>query len=622
MLTFRSPILRLCALVCLIFSAALAIPLAAQAANWYGERVVPRSAALQIYPSPGEGRPVSVGATLDWPVVVGNVDGQWLQVHEGGGYAARPARGWVRKSDVLRTEEVQAHCNRRLEELGPARSPAVGQVYWLRGIYWEQVGELENALADYKAARDCHFVSGDVLLRLARTTSKFAVRKLSFQQLDAEKEFAGANKLFADAEAAFRGAKAGPPPLLYLNWGDALRESYRFTGNEADAQAAHQRYRQAEDLAPTWFLPPQAEGELLVDIYDRLSVADQQPPDTHTLLQAVQCLSQAIRLNPNAIGAYRRRAEALLRLANASGPCEQVDLGLGVASDERGTRPEILPACSSPSPAAKLAILNEALRSADRAYELGHNREPRSLEAKANVQRALALAIYAGHPPQELLLDAPMKAKIATAQSLLSRASQLAEAAANYSQAFDEIDRRLTLAADCGNRARRYADILNGDKQILIAEAKSKISKATLEVKQLVKLTADEQRQAPRDSTIHGLLDKQRLAAEALSADVASLNTLLGQPAGEEPVDRRQLLSAVTKLEQGVSNVQSLGIRPGNLESNAEKATPTLAERDAQLKELSATIEQARSTIARLSEEPVSVPSRPSYTPLFLGASE
>lgn len=604
--------------VCL---ASLALADKAQAANWDGVRVLPKSSRVNLLDAPGRGAVVASAAEVEWPAVVRSFDGQWLQIGDASGGSALPERGWVRKGDVLRLDEVQDYCTGRLHALGAAKSAAAGEAYWLRGIYWEQSGEVENAIADFKAARACGLASGDLLFRLGRASTRFAVRKLNFQRGDTDEAFAAADQYFRQAERAYAAVGRRAPPHLYTSWGDARREAYRVTGADADAQAASGHYRKAEELAPHWFLPSQAQGMLMVAIYDRLS-AGGQAADTSTLLQAVQCLSQAIRLNPISSASYRERAEALLRLAAAAGPCEEVDLKLGRVASDDGQHPEVLPACSNPSPAAKLAILNEALQSAERAYELGNNREPRSLEVKANVQRALAVAIYPGQPPLEQVLDASIKAKIATAQALLTRASQLAEASANYSHAFDDIDRRLTLASECSDRARRYADFLNGDKLVLIAEAKSKLSRATQEAKQLVKLTVDEQQQLPADSPRRGDLVRQRAAAEQLSAEVASLSTMIGQTSDAGPVEGRRLLNAVTKVEQRVADVHAQAITPGTLEPAPGKPTPapTADDREQQLDELRNTIEQARTTIARLSEEPASAPHRPTYTPLFLGA--
>jgi hypothetical protein len=526
----------------------------------------------------------------------------------------------MRKSDVLRFDEVQEVCTRRLHELGSSNSAAAGHVYWLRGIYWEHSGEIENAMADYKAALACGAPGGDLLLRLGDASTRFAVRKSNFQRGQEAPALAVADDFFRQAEKAYAAGGSGRvPPHLYTRWGDASLAAYRITGDAGDARAAHGHYRRSEELAPHWFLPPHLQGVLLVAVYDRLS-ADARTADTRTLLQAVQCLSQAIRLNPNAIAAYRERAEALLRLARAAGPCEAVDLGLGTASEADGRRPELMPACSNPSPAATLALLNEALRSAERAYELGNNREPRSLEIKANVQRALAVAIYPGHPPLDQALDAGVKAKIATAQALLSRASQLAEAAANYSQAFDEIDRRLTLATECNDRARRYADYLNGDKQILIAEARSRISKAKQGAQQLVALGSAEQERGLPDAARRRQWQQQQIAAEQLLAEAESVGALIGESNERALVDRRQWLGAVTKLEQRVSAVQAQAIAPGTWEAELGKPVSAPADRAGQLAELRATIEEARAAIARLTEEPASAPPRPTYRPLFLSA--
>ncbi len=108
--------------------------------------------------------------------------------------------------------------------------------------------------------------------------------------------------------------------------------------------------------------------------------------------------------------------------------------------------------------------MNEAFRSAERAYLLGNNREPRSLEVKAMVQMAIADTIYHGPPPIGLVRSLPQdsRSRIATAQSMYSRAGELAQAAANHSQKLDEIESRLRLAAECTIKATEFADFLAG----------------------------------------------------------------------------------------------------------------------------------------------------------------
>ena len=406
------------------------------AGDWDEVKVLPKSPAFSLQKSADDSTSVAKITEIEWPATVSKVDGQWLRLGDEGGRSVRPAEGWVKKDNVIKLDDAQETAAQKIREAKPvaAGSPdaELAHQYWLRGVYWENAGEPENAIADYREAIAKKPKTGDFYLRLGRVLAKRAKRDSNLQLDPTGNSFESSRRAFEQAQAAF-GKDC--PPQLYLSWGEALFDRYCVAGDSGSANEAMTMLTCAECLNPSWFVAPHRRGKLLLDLLPKTESADQkqlQEPPRVQLLEAIEHFTRSIRLNPNAIDPYRDRADALLRLARFS--------------------------------KSNRAILDQASLSVGRANELGNNREPGSLVIKASVQVAIANSLYADavNPGEDLPSDPKAIAKIALKQSMLETARDLAEEAAHLSKTTDEIDQRLELLAQWGNEALQLANYLAG----------------------------------------------------------------------------------------------------------------------------------------------------------------
>jgi tetratricopeptide (TPR) repeat protein len=436
-------------------------------ASWSDATILPKKLDLQLQKSPASRATVGGVNEIAWPAKVQKIDGQWLQIADEGGYGAKPLEGWVRKGDAVKIGDAQGFFTDKIRELNGDAQKAAG-FYWLRGIFWENQGEIESAIADYKAAKCLN--SGGVHLHLGRALTTLAGQQVDVDPQQAVKtvdlaicQFKKARELY-DGQAAKQDrvskkdqASKKCPPQLFVSWGDAYFERYRAMKLCNDAITAIAKYGCAETLNGSWFAPSYGQGKLLLLVFRKTKNADKK-----TLLAAIQCFTQSIRLSPNEGDTYRARADALRRLAIATGLCDKIDCGIDEFSSKGGARPEI-PPChpGKASENVKHALLYEASQSAHRAYVLGNNREPKSLAVVAAIEVEIAKTHFPGPTPTKPV-NAKKRAQIALAQSLFESAGGLMQASADRGRDFDEINCRLALAAEWKSTAIEYLNYLNG----------------------------------------------------------------------------------------------------------------------------------------------------------------
>ena len=159
-----------------------------------GDLILPKSDKMRLEESPGESTAfVSVDQIkIDWPAKVKDVNGQWLQINDEGGYTLpgkTAATGWVRKNDVITMDGALTNFSSLISsnEVGLAGAGAktatdtkkrLARLYWLRGIYWEtnapQGGgdQPQIALVDFQAATCVDPELADAWLRQGRMLAK------------------------------------------------------------------------------------------------------------------------------------------------------------------------------------------------------------------------------------------------------------------------------------------------------------------------------------------------------------------------------------------------------------------------------------------------------------------
>ncbi|MBI2824082.1 MAG: hypothetical protein HYX69_05235 [Planctomycetia bacterium] len=493
---------------------AVSSALPCRAEKWKDAKVMPKSATVQLRKSPGDRAGGATVFQMEWPAEVKKVDGQWLQIADPGSYSREPIEAWVRKEkDVVALDDIQKHCTDKIREYeaknangGKTKTNSKGKaadnpwdLYWLRGIYWESKDETENAIADYQRARQHNCQVGDVHHRLGRMWAKRATQFKANDMASFDQAFAS----FRKAEETFQQQKSHPvPPQLYDSWGDAFADQY--DAGEADARnlvcCACEKYRDAERANPSWSVPPYKQGKLLIGAMDKGKTpeAAETTADRRILLVAIQRFDQAIRLDPNFRDAYRDRADALRRLVAAPVVAAAArNPGLAKSCDgDANNRPPVRPdppikrdKRDEPDKAA-LAVLDQALRSDDRAIDLGYNREPKSLEVKAKIAAAVAKQLY---PKTNETPKHAEESRAREAYRLLVRAESFANDAANYSEGFEDSAGRLQLAFDYHTdaylRAKHVPDI-----RAFMANAAVQIAEINNGMSRLVKEADDKRR--------------------------------------------------------------------------------------------------------------------------------
>jgi tetratricopeptide (TPR) repeat protein len=422
-------------------------------------KVVPKVPNLKVLETPDDREAIATIDQFDWPATVTDTDGQWMKIADEGGYSGKVLSGWVRSDDVVELPDVQSHATKEISEARAkekqpgAKKTGDGQkaekfclarLYWLRGIYWENEQESDNAIADYQTAIRLQLKTGDVHLRLGRAWATRATRESKVNPGEAASDFANAIREFQCAQKLFSSKQGGAyAAQLHVSWGDALYEQYRMSKNDEDAKQGLKQYECAAARAGRWYVPPGRQGRLQLEIFKNAR-------GTPRLLEAIKSFTQSIRLNPNDIDSYRDRADA------------QLELAMTAVGESRDT------------------LLNQAFESAERAILLANNREPRTLEVKARLQLAMADALYFGSVPATPFndQDATTRALITAKQSLLESAGAMAQNAANYSQGIGDIRRCLSMSADASSKAGKFADYVLGKEAAAIALAKSRLDDA------------------------------------------------------------------------------------------------------------------------------------------------
>ncbi len=117
---------------------------AATAADpWQGARIMPKSDQVLLR----TGQEITGDVyQIEWPANVERIEGQWLFVSDQGAIGVPATSGWVRKDDVLKLAEAQAHYTKFLEN---ADAP---WVHWLLGICLQEQNESSVAQQEFLKA--------------------------------------------------------------------------------------------------------------------------------------------------------------------------------------------------------------------------------------------------------------------------------------------------------------------------------------------------------------------------------------------------------------------------------------------------------------------------------------
>lgn len=515
-------------------------PLSA-ATSWDHVPVWPKSQRVQLLDSPDNRQVIAQATEIEWPAIVEKTDGQWLKISDPGTYSSTPIDGWLRKDDILRLDNVQSYCTgaiRRGEAEkrgggsgrnsgGDSGSPSLADAYWIRGIFWENQGDTESAIADYNQAIANGLRTGDVYLRLGRAQTQCAAK---FEDLNLKGNAficECADKSFDRAKELFGNPGRLAPAQYYVARGDAESARFGANGDFEHAKKALDYYREAEQSNSSWSLPPYKQGKLRLIALEQAAKKDpKQPPDRHTLLLVIQDLTQSIRLNPNCKEAYEDRAEALRLLTTAAAETSANMASLADNGEkETRDRPVALHLPADPPAGSILAILELANASAERAYLLSNNRGARALEIKARVEFAIAQELYKPHNPA---LNLDRVARLDRAYNLFLDAIELAKSAANHSETFSDIVGRFGLALDYYDKTNLVADDLSnrGANKVAANSTKLKLQldfakhDLALQRESLQKLKADDPQRAAMLASVDETekqVDEARMALEKSS---------------------------------------------------------------------------------------------------------
>ncbi|HQU45130.1 MAG TPA: hypothetical protein PK867_20110, partial [Pirellulales bacterium] len=142
--------------------------------------VLPKTGCVRLETSPGgqSGWRWADKVSIGWPAKVFDVNGQWLQISDEGGYTVRGsarATPWVRKDDVLdvNDDDTLSAYSVTIEGGRSGNKQALARLYWLRGICREadtpkRKAEPQIALADYEDATRSDPAFADAWLRQGR----------------------------------------------------------------------------------------------------------------------------------------------------------------------------------------------------------------------------------------------------------------------------------------------------------------------------------------------------------------------------------------------------------------------------------------------------------------------
>ncbi len=561
------------------------------ATSWDHVPVWPKSQRVVILDDPDSRQVVATATDIEWPAIVEKTDGQWLKISDPGAYNAGPVDGWLRKDDILRLENVQSFCTSKIRhgggrDGGDPQSPSLADAYWIRGMFWENQGGTESALADYNQAIANGLRTGDVYLRLGRMQTqcagKFADNNAQGNSYICE----CADKSFNQAGKAFGEPDRLAPAQYYIARGDAESARFLADGNIDHAKQALGYYRDAERSNSSWSLPPYKQGKLRLVALEQAAKKDpKQQPDKRTLLLVIQDLTQAIRLNPNCTEAYEDRADALRLLATAAAetPASMASLE---ENGESQDRPMALHLPVDPPAGSILSILEQANASADRAFLLSNNRGARALEVKARIEFAIAQELYKPHNPA---LELDKVARLDRAYNLFLDAINLAKSAADHSSTFSDIVGRFGLALDYYDKTNMVADDLSNRGATKVAANSTKL-KSQLEI-------------AKND------LSLQKETLEKLKSDDPQRALLLANiDAAEKQVDEASL--ALEKSSKQVGDLELSKLAHGKISAAADALARAGSTSSRQGEAIRQTVEVP--SVAR--------PPRPSYTPLNLDA--
>src|SRR5262245_14998675 len=101
-----------------IFTVVLfALPGVSYSKTW--DKILPQATSLKIFTSPDDCVVAGTVFDIEWPAAVDSVDGQWLKIHDAGGYSSKPLKGWVRKGDVAQLDESQSQFTDKIRASQP-----------------------------------------------------------------------------------------------------------------------------------------------------------------------------------------------------------------------------------------------------------------------------------------------------------------------------------------------------------------------------------------------------------------------------------------------------------------------------------------------------------------------
>lgn len=281
---------------------------------WSHARVLPKSSQVRLMGDEKRVTDRDAGSIFQiaWPASVAKIDGQWLLIRDEGGYSAPPVVGWVRKQDMLRTNNdgspsadgPTTYFAKKIQD--DPLNPEIPVLYWLRGIYWESQGQGEHeiAIADYCAAirfacgsqgeppqgepgaaaeppslaKVCQMCAtlgaaangpngtnsfrgqsggiapADAFLRLGRLLAQRADSKNA------------TDDCFTTAEALFRSQGSGlgspVPAQLYVDWGGAEAAKHDKDKVPTEPTRARKWFEKAIEVNPHWSQPYYRLGEL------------------------------------------------------------------------------------------------------------------------------------------------------------------------------------------------------------------------------------------------------------------------------------------------------------------------------------------------------------------------
>ncbi len=420
------------------------------------------------------------------------------------------------------------------------------------------------------------------------------------------------------------------PPQLYASWGGALLQQYSASKDAADythAREAMIMYVRAEGVNSAWHVPAFGQGHVMLTVVNALWPEEKgQIADRDFLLSAIQCYTQSIRLKRDVADAYRERADALRRLPKSlPGVALPNAIPIPDPVNPPGFRPPGFYSGFDLANDKAIDLINDqAYSSANQAVVIGSNRDPKSLESIALVERSIAVrANSLGVPELPFAKEcADRKARVRQAQEMMQQSEDAASAAANYTAQASEVQRFSKLMFESNKSATEYLDWLVGitpsaENKEAARDIRVEGNALNLQARQQQNESIEVQKRA--EPTLERLTSQLEKQQQVVAMDATKVQALTGLRVAfgqhvPSPEAAKQLM-ALQKSTKEEARWQA------ELSQATQAVANAVSVRQMKSQESRAKALRLEGVAAQIEKEPaIPPPPPPPYTPLFRSA--